>query len=157
MSKNPKSAYSPRGQKQPATERPPTAEKISKAVIGVNANNLTPAWRISSIQTVDPFGWHQIDGQKLIEIHAKLSEFEKRTWNDILVVNKKQNHAVCLGSLCKAARDRLVQLQLDDVEQFVSLRLSGAERVWGIRTHNVLTILWWDPDHEVCPSLKRNT
>jgi hypothetical protein len=46
---------------------------------------------------------------------------------------------------------------LDEFEDLVSLRLSARERVWGILAEGVLELLWWDPDHKVCPSLPRNT
>ena len=59
--------------------------------------------------------------------------------------------------LCSHAQKRLVEMKLDDVDEVHSLRLSGVHRVWGILTENVLTLLWWDPNHEVCPSLKKHT
>ena len=42
-----------------------------------------------------------------------------------------------------------IGLGLDDV---VSLRLSGPERVFGYLDNGVLVLLWWDPLHQVCPS-----
>jgi hypothetical protein len=62
-----------------------------------------------------------------------------------------------VGELCKTARDRLEDLRLEDIDELVSLRLGGAERVWGIRDGNVMLLLWWDPEHAVCPSLKKHT
>jgi len=62
----------------------------------------------------------------------------------ILVQAKKNNHFVPVDQLCKEARDRLAELRLDEVDGLTSLRLSGTERVWGIREYNVLMILWWD-------------
>ena len=91
------------------------------------------------------------------EIQQKLASFEALTWNEILIQGKKQNHLVRRRDLCKAAQDHLVHVRLDDVDELISLHLSGKERVWGIRSHNVLTVLWWDPDHAVCPSLKKHT
>ena len=56
-----------------------------------------------------------------------------------------RNHEVEVGRLCTDARKRLVALHLDDIDKLVSLRLSGKERVWGIRDADVLQLLWWDP------------
>jgi len=106
---------------------------------------------------VDPYGWHEVGSTKLQEIQQKLSSFEAMTWNEILVTAKKQNHSVPCEDLCKKAQDRLAELRLDDVDELVSLHLSGRERVWGIRSHNVLTALWWGSDHSICPSLKKHT
>jgi hypothetical protein len=157
VSKNPRIAFNPVVAKTPTAAKEPTVQKIARALRGEDPNRLVPAWRLSSLELMDPFGWHELTGEKLREIHQKIGDFERRTWNEILIVSKKQNHSVAVSALCKSARDRLAELRLDDVETLVSLRLSGTERVWGIRTHNVLTLLWWDPDHDVCPSLKRNT
>ena len=157
MQKRPKTSFAPSISKKPAIAKEPTVVKIAKAVHGPNPNDLKPAWRISSLQMVDPYGWHQIEKAKLQEIQQKLALFESLTWNEILVKAQKQNHSVLRRDLCKAAQDHLVEIGLDDVDELVSLHLSGKERVWGIRSHNVLTVLWWDPDHAVCPSLKKHT
>ena len=103
---------------------------------------------------VAPFGWHKIEKDKLIEIRTKLAYFESQTWNEILVIGKKRNHTVSVTGICKEAQDRLVEIGLDDIEEIVSLRLSGPERIWGIRNLSVLTLLWWDPNHQIWPSNK---
>jgi hypothetical protein len=106
---------------------------------------------------VDPFGWHRIDTAKLEEVRRKLGDFESMTWNEILVVAGRRNHAVAVDRLCKAAQDRLEEIGQGDVDELTSLRLSGPERVWGIRAGHILKILWWDPEHTVCPALLKHT
>lgn len=101
----------------------------------------------------DPFGWHTVPGDKLKEIREKLGHLESRTWADILVHAKKQNHFISVDKISKQARDRLESLHLDDTDALVSLRLSGKERVWGILQENALLLLWWDPGHGICPSI----
>jgi hypothetical protein len=99
----------------------------------------------------DPYGWHEIDRRTLNSIREKLGHLESRTWGEIL--NSKHNHNVSVDKLSKGARDRLAELKQHDIEELLSLRLSGAERIWGILAEGVGTILWWDPNHRVCPSL----
>lgn len=106
---------------------------------------------------VDPFGWHQIDQATLHDIREKLAHFESRTWNEILVVSKDRNHTVEVSKLCVEARKRLISMKLDDVEEVVSLRLAGAERVWGLRQKGTLLLLWWDPLHEIYPTPKKGS
>lgn len=106
------------------------------------------------MEMCDPFGWHQVDGASLFSIREKLRNFETMTLGQILGRN---HHRVSVELLCKDARDRLEALHLDDVEELLSLRLTGIERVWGILEHNIIILLWWDPKHLVCPSLKKNT
>jgi hypothetical protein len=79
------------------------------------------------------------------------------TWSEILVRGNKQNHLVRTASLCPEARARLAELRLDDIERLLALHLSGTERVWGIFTKGILTVLWWDPDHKVYPSHLKHT
>ncbi len=74
------------------------------------------------------------------------------TWAELL--GGKQNHNVSVSDLCKAARQRLEEIGQDDIDELLSLRLSGKERVWGILSEGVCTLLWWDPEHQVCPSVK---
>ncbi len=74
------------------------------------------------------------------------------TWNEILIRDKSQNHAIAIGELGKAAQDRLVEIQLDDLDSLISLRVGSIERVWGFREENVFLVLWWDPKHQVYPT-----
>jgi hypothetical protein len=106
------------------------------------------------MEMCDPFGWHKIDGELLLEIHEKLRSFESMTLGEILGRN---NHCVEVSQLCKRAKDRLAEMHLDDNDELLSLHLTGLRRVWGILEHNVVTLLWWDPNHEICPSPKKHT
>jgi len=106
---------------------------------------------------VAPFGWHVVTHSKVEEIRTRLGNFESMTWNQILVEGKKQHHSVEVWKLCKAAQARLEAIGLGDSAQLVSLSLSGKERIWGLRQGIALLVLWWDPEHEVCPSLLKHT
>ncbi len=79
------------------------------------------------------------------------------TWNQILIDGKKKSHAIQINQLTSQARRRLTELRLDDVDELVSLGLSGKERIFGIRDRHVLMLLWWDPNHQVCPARKKYT
>ena len=103
----------------------------------------TPSWRISKLDMLHPFGWQNVDAAKLTEIRTKLAQFESMTWNEILVDSKRQNHSVAVWKLRKEAQERLGAIGLGDTEEVVSLRLSGRERVWGLRQGAVLLILSW--------------
>lgn len=86
---------------------------------------------------------------------------EKQTWNEILLVNKKNNHSLNLDDLNKVAQDRLVELKIE-AESLISLRLSGKHRIYGFRNGRVFNILWYDDDHGdndtcVCRSRKKHT
>lgn len=109
------------------------------------------------MEFVDPYGWHALDQSLIRSIQDRLKNFESMTWSEILVRDRKFNHTVEKSQLCQQARARLTQLKLDDIDGLVSLRLTGVRRVWGIQDNGILMLLWWDPSHQVCPSLKKYT
>jgi hypothetical protein len=75
------------------------------------------------------------------------------TWFEIEQRSNNKHHPINVGSLSKPARDRFVELELDaGADSVFSLRLSGAERLFGIRDRWIFYLLWWDPEHLVCPA-----
>lgn len=145
--------------KKPKSRIVPNVEKLPRASEARSYNIERPSWRIGRMEFVDPFGWHVVSGDGLHLIRERLKAFESMTWNEILIHGKKQNHSVAISDLCKDARDRLSDLYRGnlDLDELISLRLTGGERVWGIREEAVFSILWWDPHHRVCPSHLKNT
>jgi hypothetical protein len=146
MTKKPHASFSPASEKSPRREVSPESFLDLKA-----------SWRIGRMEFCDPYGWHEIPNKKFHEIREKLREYEKQTWNEIMVQDRDKNHHVSTSDLSEKAWRRLKDLKLEDVEQLFSLRISGKERVWGVLTQGVLEVLWWDPKHEVCPSHKKHT
>jgi hypothetical protein len=146
VSKKPKASIAILPQKQPRIAADPESYYERK-----------PSWRVSRIDFVDPYGWHKVGATELHAIRAKLAHFESMTWADILIKAKKQNHNVQISDLCSQAQKRLKEIHCDDIDELLSLHLSGIERVWGILDRGVMTLLWWDPKHQVCPSLLKHT
>lgn len=103
-----------------------------------------------------PWGWFNIkekDKGILLDIRNRLGEFEKMTWGEI--ERKNQNHPIPVDKVDSKARKRLVEIQLDFVENLYSLRITKQSRLWGYRDHNLFYILWWDPGHTVYPFNKK--
>lgn len=142
-------------QKSPslASRLEPDPHKVASAASNFSHHNLRPSWRVASLELVDPYGWHRLSAEKLLDIRQKLAHFETMRWSELLVQAKKRNHSIKISEISPEARDRLdlIGIALDEV---VSLRLSGKERVFGYLENGVLELLWWDPDHQVCPSLR---
>ena len=67
--------------------------------------NHTPSWRFSLLELQPPYGWHEIDRDKLIEIQNKLSAFESMTWHEILVRAADRNHPIVKDKLCEPVSD----------------------------------------------------
>lgn len=117
--------------------------------------DLSPVWHVSTLDIDGPWGWTTIQKDTFFDqILPKIKNFESMAWKDIL---GRSSHEVDVSKIGPAAQKRLVQLNLDDTEQLVSLHLSGKQRIWGIRVANTLRLLWWDPNHQVYPSKLRFT
>lgn len=104
-----------------------------------------------------PWHWSAISDSKWREIIQKLAVWEKKTWVQVLSEDPSTQHPVAIAKLIKPARTRLQELKLDDLDELFRFRLTGRERLWGVRLDNVFYSLWWDPKHEICPSNKRHT
>jgi hypothetical protein len=121
-----------------------------------STNDMRPAWVFSMLDEHGPWG-----RTCLKELHVwddilpKMRNYETMTWGQI-EGDHKRNHSVQIGSMCKKARKRVEELKLD-IDELFRFRLTGEQRLWGIRDRNVFKLLWWDPGHEVCPSQLKHT
>ena len=69
-----------------------------------------------------------------------MRDFETMTWGEIL---NRNSHAIAVSRIIEDAQKRLRELGHDDVEELVSFRLTGRQRLWAIRLGNVSSLLWW--------------
>lgn len=122
----------------------------------------TPAWSFENAdQEVWAFTQEHIGELLWPEILPRLKALESRTWQEILVHDKKKNHAVDVEGLNKVAKDRLVQKHIE-AESLISLRITGSHRLYGYMTGRVFNILWYDDKHGdnndcVCKSRLKHT
>lgn len=140
--KHPGRKVSPSAGKTPRGEAPSSdAEFIS--------------WHLGALDRDGPFGWSKMLGADFWEtIAARLKSLETMTWANL---GSTGSHFVAINHIASEARKRLEEIGQDDVDALYSLRLRGKPRIWGIRNRHILKVLWWDPDHQVCPSLKKHT
>ena len=137
-------------------EQPP-AQKTPKAAENPDFGGSNPSWQIRFLEIQGPFGWGVLDREKLEQIRRRLADFETMTWSEILIGGKKRNHTIQVADLPGENQRRLREIGQGDVDQLVSLSVSGRERIFGILDKTVLRLLWWDPEHQVYPSRKKNT
>jgi hypothetical protein len=114
-----------------------------------------PAWRVGQARRAGEYAWHTLSQDDLHDLHDRLSAFEGMTWQQIQ--QSAKSHFINVSTISKTAQEDLSSRKLDDVDQVFSLRLTGAKRVFGLLREGVLDILWWDPDHQVCPSNLKHT
>jgi hypothetical protein len=131
----------------------PPGGKVPK--LPVKTGDRYVAWRFGMVDFNGPWCWTRMSADKQTEIYRKLSNFEKKAWTEF--EGKGGNKNIPLSNLCVAAKKRLNSLKLDDADgSLYELRTAGKERVWAIRQGDILHLLWWDPEHEVCPSKGAN-
>jgi hypothetical protein len=132
---------------------PPSADRQPK-IAPVSGTTGSPVWKMARIDFGGPWCPTVMTQDILVEIVNKLKTLERSTWMEI---ERGGSHFIPINGIIKEARQRLEQLKIDDAEALFSLRVSGKERIWGLRSNDVFTFLWWDPDHKVCPSNKSHT
>lgn len=117
-------------------------------------NDNKPVWRFSTTDKAGPFPWPK-GGMDELKIGVKLHDFDSMTWSDIA---GSDHHYLSPESLSKKAIDRLEEIKKDDeAENLFSFHLAGKPRIIAIKHDNIAKLLWYDPDHLVAISKKKNT
>ena len=137
------------------SEQNPKAASRHPSSPEVNTSGRRFRWRTANADLDGEWGWNKIEIKLLfLEIIPKLQNYESMTWSEI---EGEGSHFIEAGKCSKEARKRLRYLKLDDSEHLFSLRISGRKRIWGRRQSSIFLILWWDPEHQVCPVEKKHT
>lgn len=94
-------------------------------------------------------------GSCLIE---RLAGLDGKTWNEILLMAKKSNHTINVTALSKDARRILGKVE-PNLDEIVSLRCGATERLFGKieEATGAFKVLFWDPNHTICPSTLKHT
>jgi hypothetical protein len=121
----------------------------------ISPDRMSPLWSFASLDVGSTWCWSNMTPDLLIQVLARFKNLETMTWGDIK--RTTGSHNVETYRLVKEARDRLEEIGLEYIEELFSLRVTGERRVWGILDNHVLRILWWDPEHEICPSVLKHT
>lgn len=96
-------------------------------------------------------------------IHKTLVSLSGKTWAEIMVKDKKQNHYVAARTLNPCAQERLDAMNFPiETTRLFAMHCSGRRVLYGLLEMPVLYLLWYDPDHGdndtcVCRSRKKHT
>jgi plasmid maintenance system killer protein len=120
----------------------------------LNFENSYPVWRLGKMDFDGPFGWNKISKTEILRVHQCLADLEKKTWDEI---KGKLNHSIKINQLSKKARKRLTEKQEEDIDRLFSIHVTSKYRIIGILDRSYFHLLWWDPKHGVCPSVKKHT
>ena len=145
-------SISMREKKKPKLSSIPNPQKKSRYEEAVQYDTKPIQW---CFKTFDKITWHD-DGysaKPFNEVGGHLKAYQGLTWANI----KQKDHPVKIFRLITAAQQRLQQIQQDDVEELWRLEFTGLQRLWGIRDKDIFKVLWWDPQHKICPSTLKHT
>jgi hypothetical protein len=141
-------------QKGPKTLIDPRAEKTPQFEFYEDWREMKPAWRVSLLEMRTPFGWRLLDEVNASQVREKLANYESMKWKELIGY---RSHFIKVSELCREAQEHLTAIQQDDIDSVMSLGITQKARVVGIMEHNILKLLWWDPEHLVCPVALPNT
>lgn len=110
-------------------------------------------FRLQLLDAGGPWGWAEMSSAHMRTITAKCKGWESMRQSELF--GNGGNKLIPIDNLCSQAQSRLQTIELDDLDGLWELRLSGAKRIWGHREGHIFYIIWWDPDHQVCPSAKK--
>lgn len=118
-----------------------------------------PRWSFRILKPEGPYGWGRASSNDLKTVADRLGRFESMKWGELVTLPGNPHHLVSVDDLGKEARQEFERIfhPQDQVDELMSLRVDARKRVWGRLDHDTpaLQILWWDPEHKVCPSTKR--
>ena len=111
-------------------------------------------WAVERVQLIGDFGFHHCDQEPLFRmVLNRLKLFETMTWSDII---NSGSHEIDFVHLIPEIQNEVCRLFNDQLNLF-SLRMSVRPRVWGVREGAVCYVLFYDPDHKICPSTLKHT
>jgi hypothetical protein len=104
-------------------------------------------------------------GEHMIEIVEFIGQMGQSTWAQIEAMRTggkdrhRKHHSYNVDSFASAAQADFHKAHLGERfgHDMFRFRLAGEKRLWGFRDHAVFRVVWWDPEHEVCPSEKGHT
>lgn len=139
---------------------PSAAAQVRTDVDVAGIYNRAISWHLGAIDWEGPWGHQTISVCDIVGLlTSQIRSFESMSWSEL---RSKEHHSIPIEKLNKIARDRLVKIDQDDIEEIFSLRLQGKHRIYGIRDGSALKIIWYDIDHGdndycVCRSYLKNT
>jgi hypothetical protein len=144
--KEPKAVHQVLGKKQPTIASEVSLYGEGKA-----------AWRVSRMQLVGPYGWHELDASGIEKVKTRLASLERSTWNDIFVRDARNNHEIPVNTLKCATAKKWMAENMPDQPSLWTIRVTGKERIWGILSESAYQIVFWDPEHLIWEVAKKNT
>ncbi|MDX0512717.1 hypothetical protein GOL41_26310 [Sinorhizobium medicae] len=141
--------------KQPKVAQAPIVRKTAKFETDPTIKGGPISWRFSHADKAGPFAWTCFEEAAIMgDVLTHLTNVEGLSEKDLI---NGGSHAIEVYKLSKPARDRLEELQHDDLDSLFSLRMTGKRRIFCIHHGTIMRVLWYDPEHQVCPATLKHT
>lgn len=146
----------PRNKKKPTQKKYPANQCSPRGIKKAEKNeDSVLVWDTKLIDTGGPWSWNNITGCDWWEhICPAKHNFSTMKWSEIV---GDRHHPIDVEQIIPEAQKRLEEIQNEDIDSLYSFAIGGKPRIWGIRDRNIFRVLWWDPDHEICPAPKKYT
>ena len=128
-----------------------------------SSDTLKPIWMFDMIDKGGKFAFDVLrDDFNHKEVLDKMIHYSTMTWADIKQQTndkgKSKHHFIGCDSISKDAIDRIHAKKLDEFSDMIfSFAFQNKLRIIGIRSNQCFHVLWYDPNHEVCPYSKKHT
>lgn len=142
--------------KQPATTVKPSGEK--RPVPGPpvpEVENATIVFRLSLMDHGGRWSFSNLPEAEIRQIAAFAKNIESLKPGELL--NVAGTKPIPWDSMIPDAQKRAQEIELDQFDGLFELRLGNRPRLFGLLDQHCFYPVWWDPDHEICSSQKRNT
>lgn len=150
----------PTKSKIPRADEPVKVAEKRPGSLDIDTNEISkrrPVWRFADIDLAGDWNPATITPAALTTLIDKLRSFESMTIGEIFSPGGEHGKRYDPGKMPPAARSRLTEINRDDETEIVRLRCGNKPRLYGFLREHVFHILWWDPEHQVWPTPKRNT
>jgi len=107
-------------------------------------------WHVGTLDLKHPKDWtKRASAIDLLEVIDKLKVWEGKTWRQI-EEDCEQNHDwENYDQWENGSQRRLEELELDDRSGWYQVETAKMGRLFGFRDGNIMSVVWWDRDHEV--------
>lgn len=141
------------------------SDASKKTVKGENysSDSLKSVWCFDRIDRVGKFAFNiDRDDFSHKDFLEKLLNYGSMTWSEIKKQThddgKSKHHFLPTYELSKEAIDRFkIKGFPEEADSIFSFALENKLRIIGIRKNEFFHVMWYDPEHEFCPSKKKRT
>jgi hypothetical protein len=114
------------------------------------------SWRFCHVDHEGPWAFDGVGPETMRLIMGKLASFETMTRAEAFCGHPGKDYDVADIPTPEALL-RLEMLGIGDMTRIARLQLTGQQRLYGFLVNAVFHIVWWDPEHQIWPSKKKNT